>query len=39
MWLLITLIVIAVAVGLFWAYYNFAQIKLIPLGSNFSVDD
>jgi MFS superfamily sulfate permease-like transporter len=33
------LIVAAVAIGLAWAYFNFQQIKAIPIASHYSVDD
>ena len=39
MWMLIAIVAITVAVGLAWAYYHFQNLKLIPIGSNFSVDE
>jgi hypothetical protein len=38
MWLLAVIVILTVVIGLAWAYYNFQQIKKIPIGSNFSVD-
>jgi H+-translocating diphosphatase len=37
MWFLIVLIVLAVAVGLAWAYFNFTQIKNVPIGTNLTL--
>lgn len=39
MWFLITLIVVAVILGLIWSYFNFTQIKSVSISSNFSIED
>lgn len=39
MWFLITLIILAVILGLIWSYFNFTQIKSVPISSNFGIED
>jgi hypothetical protein len=39
MWFLITLIVLAVILGLVWSYFNLTQIKLVPIASNYAMED
>lgn len=39
MWVLVVLILLAVGVGLAWAYFNLAQIKTVPVGNNLSLED
>ena len=39
MWFLITLIMLAVILGLIWSYFNFTQIKSVLISSNFSIED
>lgn len=38
MWGLILVVIGAVAAGLAWAFYNYEQIKKIPIGDHFTVD-
>ena len=39
MWILIILIVLAVAVGLAWSYYNLVEIKQVSTMSNSAMED
>lgn len=39
MWVLVLLVIVAVAAGLFWAFYNFEQLKKISIASHFTVDE
>jgi hypothetical protein len=39
MWALILIVIAAVAAGLFWAFFNFEQLKKISIASHFTVDE
>lgn len=39
MWVLVGVVLVAVGVGLAWAWFNLGQIRSVPLGSNLSLED